>query len=1253
MNIRDVCAYANSQGIGMILYVNGRHMFDRFGRYTPDELFARFEEWGAAGVKPGFVTCRDQASEKRNLEMIEAAARHKLILTIHDEYVTTGIERTYPNCLTTEGILGDEGIAAADVPGDITKLFTRCIQGPTDHTFCYPGKATRGFALASSMMFRTGLNSLYWYGTPSSLAALRPEEKKFWADLPETWDDFVIPEAKMASYATYARKSGGDWYFGSISAVSRTMYVPLDFLDQGVEYVAEIYQDEIGVYAYSTPAAPIICARYLVSSQTSFTRPMDYGTGFAARIRPKTAQDTGLAWYSGEFERLSNLVGACEMLSGQMYTVATWTALETALDAAKTLLALPSPAPGQLNAAYDDLSAAKDGLRSVIVVIEQLDKIKCLPEAHYSPDSWAALQSARDFANSKLQSPTVTQAELDEAAELIKSAVAGLAMKWLEKDETKYLSDMQWLPQSYASYGNIQRDRSYENPQIELLMAGERTAFTKGLGTHAWADVYFDLENSDYEIFEAYVGVDALKASTGAGDVIFRVYSDDVLIYESAASSSIGNNAQHIYVPVANTKVLRLQADPNGSDNSDHADWADARLIKMREISPDSTISGISADNLPLIEFAGGRLDYDWPVEAGAPVPAVAVTAPSGVTFDIVPATKTPGVTKINVTRPNGANLTYTVSFRTADYTYLSDLNWDSTTNHGTPYGVAYKDRPFEGEQLLVAGPDGVNALNLPSVNGVLKGIGMQSDCSIIYNIEGEGYGRFETWIGASHIKNYNNSMIFKIFINDSDTPIYTSPAMSYQKPAIFVTLDLMGVRTIRLMLDKNGVDSGDHGNWANARFLKFNDIPDENLAAALDIVYLSDLDWNSVDTLGSPYGGVFKDRPYEGSRILVTSADSVNPMMLAPVKTVLKGLGMQSDCAVTYNIEGKGYGRFQAWVGASHLKNYPNSMIFKVFLDGATTPAYASPAMSYLKPAEFVDIDLNGVKSITLFLDKNGIDAGDHGNWADAKFVPPTKAVAKTTYLSDVGWDYLDNNGSANGGAQNDKPYEGNWVLVTAPDGVNALELPKANGIPKGIGMHAHCVLTYDIAGKGYDRFESWVGASHLKVYDNSMIFRVYLNDSVTPAYVSPIMKYLQPGEFVSINLAGVNRIRLELDMNGADFGDHGSWADAKFITYEDVSFASGNAPVFDIIPGAALSIHAKLSAGDGRPQSMIAALYNKSGRLVALSKREAVLADGLALYDLDIIIPDDIGDAAHIKFFIWDSRFVPLREPIGFPAL
>ena len=104
------------------------------------------------------------------------------------------------------------------------------------------------------------------------------------------------------------------------------------------------------------------------------------------------------------------------------------------------------------------------------------------------------------------------------------------------------------------------------------------------------------------------MGVDALKDNMG--DIIFRVYSDDVLIYESQPSGNGATEAQKISIPVANTKILRLEADTNGPDTGDHADWADAKFLTMKEIDPSSTITGISIDGEPVQEFDPGQYDY-------------------------------------------------------------------------------------------------------------------------------------------------------------------------------------------------------------------------------------------------------------------------------------------------------------------------------------------------------------------------------------------------------------------------------------------------------------------------------------------------------------------------------------------------------------------------------------------------------------------------------------------------------------------
>ena len=73
---------------------------------------------------------------------------------------------------------------------------------------------------------------------------------------------------------------------------------------------------------------------------------------------------------------------------------------------------------------------------------------------------------------------------------------------------------------------------------------------------------------------------------------------------------------------------------------------------------------------------------------------------------------------------------------------------------------------------------------------------------------------------------------------------------------------------------------------------------------------------------------------------------------------------------------------------------------------------------------------------------------------------------TTKNVYLSDLEWTALDNQGTY-GHAVKDSGVEGLDMVVTGPDG-EALDLPEVDGKKKGIGMHAYCMLTYDIAGKG-----------------------------------------------------------------------------------------------------------------------------------------------------------------------------------------
>lgn len=306
IDIPALCNYANERGVGIILYVNGTRflpddMSGNGGRYrfTPDELFEYFERWGVAGVKPGFVHYDSQNDELYMQEVVEAAAKHHLVMTVHDNWVPTGIERTYPNLLSAEGIFGDEEKANVTIPEDISTLFTRTIMAPADHTFCWPGKATKGYALASPLMFRTGLNLVFWYTNTLDIPDQDKEVIDLYDHLPANWKSTTWLEGDMQKYATVLRQSyetqteegtiPSRWYIGSLSAIDRRLEIPLDFLEDG-EYVAETYFDgpdadpDTGFNSDAKQKQTLLKESYKVDSSTTLVYAMKAKYVYSVRL---------------------------------------------------------------------------------------------------------------------------------------------------------------------------------------------------------------------------------------------------------------------------------------------------------------------------------------------------------------------------------------------------------------------------------------------------------------------------------------------------------------------------------------------------------------------------------------------------------------------------------------------------------------------------------------------------------------------------------------------------------------------------------------------------------------------------------------------------------------------------------------------------------------------------------------------------------------------------------------------------------
>ncbi|MCE9656123.1 glycoside hydrolase family 2 TIM barrel-domain containing protein [Clostridium celatum] len=145
---------------------------------------------------------------------------------------------------------------------------------------------------------------------------------------------------------------------------------------------------------------------------------------------------------------------------------------------------------------------------------------------------------------------------------------------------------------------------------------------------------------------------------------------------------------------------------------------------------------------------------------------------------------------------------------------------------------------------------------------------------------------------------------------------------------------------------------------------------------------YTSDIDWVSA-TVG--WSTIKKDLSSDGNPLRLLIGDEV--------VTFKKGIGTHTDSTIIYNVEGKGYKYFQSYIGNDReASNNSDGMIFRVYLDG--TLAYESTKMMYNTPAEFINLDIEGVKEVKLEADKVGHNGNDHSDWADAMFIKEAEEI-------------------------------------------------------------------------------------------------------------------------------------------------------------------------------------------------------------------------------------------------------------------
>ena len=303
-DIEAVCSYALSKGVRFIGHTetwgNAKLLEEQM-----DEAFAWYQKLGIRAVKTGYVghlfdgkeLPKSQYGIRHYRKVIETAAKYQIMIDNHEPAMPTGIQRTWPNLMTQEGVRGQE-YNAWDVKGGnppahtVTLPFTRCLAGPTDFTpaiFNF-SEVVKGTHPHSTLAKQLGEFVVIYSPLQMAADAIENYEGQpaltFIESCPTTWGKTLVPHAEIGKYVTVARKQrdGDSWFVGSITnEEARELDLKLDFLDGDKQYRAIIYEDGPGA-DFETNPYPMTIRQEQVTNASTLKLKLARSGGAAIRI---------------------------------------------------------------------------------------------------------------------------------------------------------------------------------------------------------------------------------------------------------------------------------------------------------------------------------------------------------------------------------------------------------------------------------------------------------------------------------------------------------------------------------------------------------------------------------------------------------------------------------------------------------------------------------------------------------------------------------------------------------------------------------------------------------------------------------------------------------------------------------------------------------------------------------------------------------------------------------------------------------
>ena len=295
MNFKELVSYGKQKGVDILAWMSYRAF-----HHDMDNVAKHFSDLGIKGFKIDFQDRDDQEIADFIYNAAAICAKYHLVVDFHGIHKPTGLQRTWPNIINYEGVMGLEWVKFGDVNTldlvtyDVTMPFIRMKAGPIDYT---PGAmrnaSKENFRIIRSEPMSQGtrcrqLAAYIVFEAPLAMISDRPsvyeKEKEcmdFIAGIPTVWEQSVPLENKVSEYVSIARKKNNDWYIGAMTNWdARELTLDLSFLDEG-EYKAEIFYDGVNASRIASDYKKEIVT---VPVNRKLLVKMAPGGGFVARI---------------------------------------------------------------------------------------------------------------------------------------------------------------------------------------------------------------------------------------------------------------------------------------------------------------------------------------------------------------------------------------------------------------------------------------------------------------------------------------------------------------------------------------------------------------------------------------------------------------------------------------------------------------------------------------------------------------------------------------------------------------------------------------------------------------------------------------------------------------------------------------------------------------------------------------------------------------------------------------------------------